>query len=136
MSRRRFRRADRSLLRFPRDARIAGIRTRRAPRSATPTEQGGRPAAVILGAQAICPLRATVRLNLRGGLTIPVDIRRSLALESGGYLIVETTAEGLLLRPALTFPLDECDARDAHAALAAADADPAFLKRRRRRMPR
>jgi AbrB family looped-hinge helix DNA binding protein len=124
------------LLRFPRDARIAGIRSRRRPRGATPTEQGGPPAAVILGAQSICPLRATVRLNLRGGLTIPADIRRSLALESGGSLIVETTPKGLLLRPALTFPLDECDARDAHAALTAVDADPAFLKRRRRRMRR
>ena len=81
-------------------------------------------------------MRATLRLNSRGALTIPADIRRALALESGGSLIAEATPEGLLLRPALLFPLDDSDARQVHAALALTDPVPSCLRRRRRRAPR
>lgn len=125
MSRRRPRRAQRSLLRAPRDA-LPGARAVRRQYRAPRSEQHGPPAAVVLGAPSIQPLRATLRLNLRGGLTIPANLRRALAIDGGGALIAEATSEGLLLRPALTFPLDECDAKDAHRALAMTDPLPSF----------
>lgn len=105
-------------------------------RRAAASNQDGPPAAVVFGAHAFQPLRATLTLNARGGLTIPADVRRALAIEAGGALIAEATAEGLLLRPALTFPLDACDVRDAHRALAMTDPDPLLVGRRRRRVRR
>ena len=61
-------------------------------------------------------------LSGRGGLTIPVEIRRALAIEDGGELVVEATPLGLLLRPVCAFdaePLDADDeARDAVTSLA------------------
>jgi len=134
MSRRRSRLAQRSLLRATRDA-PPGARVVRRQSRGSPSDQDGPPAAVVLGAPSLQPLRATLRLNLRGGLTIPANLRRALAIDAGGALIAEATSEGLLLRPALTFPLDECDAREAHRALAMTDAPP-FPRRRSRRSPR
>jgi hypothetical protein len=69
-------------------------------------EQDGPPAGVVLGACAFDPLRATLTLSPRGGLVIPVELRRALAIEAGGALVVEATADGLLLRPFVAF---ECD---------------------------
>ena len=49
---------------------------------------------------SIDPLRAVLVITARGGLTIPAAMRRALALDPGGRLLVETTPDGVLLRPA------------------------------------
>ena len=82
-------------------------------------EQDGPPAGVILGAGRFDPLRATLVLNVRGGLTIPAELRRALAIEGGGELVVEATPQGLLLRPVYAFDVDEEASSPArHEALA------------------
>ena len=76
-------------------------------------EQDGPPAGVILGAGRFDPLRATLLLSVRGGLTIPAELRRALAIEEGGELIAEATPHGLLLRPVFAFAVDGAEAPDA-----------------------
>ena len=84
---------------------------------------------------SIDPLRAVLVITARGGLTIPAAMRRALALDPGGRLLVETTPEGVLLRPATHVAFDPLDARQARAVFARdLAAEEAFLRRRRRRV--
>lgn len=79
------------------------------------------------------PLQSTLIVGARGGLTIPRAMRRALAIDPGGSVVAELTPEGVLLRPALTFPMSRCDVREARAALSAEDGIERFLRKRRRR---
>jgi len=79
------------------------------------------------------PLQVTLIVGPRGGLTIPRAMRNALAIDPGGSLIAQLTPQGVLLRPALTFPMSRCDVRDVRAALAVEDGLDRFLRRRRRR---
>jgi AbrB family looped-hinge helix DNA binding protein len=47
-----------------------------------------------------------VSINQRGVLTLPKDIRVRYGLEEGGQIVVEETDDGILLRPAITFPIE------------------------------
>jgi len=76
-------------------------------------EQDGPPAGVILGAGRFDPLRATLVLSVRGGLKIPVELRRALAIEEGGELVAEATPQGLLLRPVFAFAVEDTESRRA-----------------------
>ena len=49
---------------------------------------------------------ATVQVNERGGLTLPKELRRTLGLEKGGVIMVEPAEGGLLLRPAVAYPIE------------------------------
>jgi antitoxin PrlF len=51
-------------------------------------------------------MTATVTINQRGNLTLPAAIRKEMGLSANDQMIVETTAEGILLRPAITMPLE------------------------------
>lgn len=51
-------------------------------------------------------MRVTVTITERGVVTLPAKIRRELGLRGGDQLLAETTPEGLLLRPAVTLPLE------------------------------
>ena len=70
-------------------------------------------------------MQATLTINSRGVVTLPAKLRQAMGLKADDQLIAETTPQGLLLRPAVTLPLDiyspervqEFDA--AEAALAA-----------------
>ena len=42
----------------------------------------------------------------RGVVTLPAKLRRTLGLKPEDHLIAETTPEGLLLRPAVTLPVE------------------------------
>jgi antitoxin PrlF len=96
-------------------------------------ERIGPQAFAAFGTMALEPLQTTLIVNPRGGLTIPRAMRSALALDPGGSLIAQLTPEGVLLRPAITFPLSESDARQVRAALAVeADLDR-FLRKRKRR---
>jgi AbrB family looped-hinge helix DNA binding protein len=51
-------------------------------------------------------MRATVTITNRGVVTLPAKLRQALGLEANDQLIAEITPEGLLLRPAVTLPLE------------------------------
>jgi AbrB family looped-hinge helix DNA binding protein len=45
-------------------------------------------------------------INDRGVITIPAALRRAFGLEAGAELILEETPEGILLRPAVSVPIE------------------------------
>ena len=45
-------------------------------------------------------------MNRRGVITLPARLRKALGLKADDQLIAETTSEGLLLRPAVTLPVE------------------------------
>jgi len=47
-----------------------------------------------------------VSINQRGVLTLPKDLRVKYGLEEGGQMVVQETDDGILLRPAITFPIE------------------------------
>ncbi len=51
-------------------------------------------------------MKATVTITSRGVITLPAKLRQSLGLKADDHLIAETTQEGLLLRPAITLPME------------------------------
>lgn len=75
-------------------------------------------------------MRATVTINSRGVVTLPAKLRQALGLQADDQLIAETTPEGLLLRPAVTLPVElysparEREFDEAEAELAEALARP------------
>ena len=46
------------------------------------------------------------RIGKRGTFVIPARLRRIFGLEEGAEVIAEETAEGILLRPAVTVPIE------------------------------
>jgi AbrB family looped-hinge helix DNA binding protein len=51
-------------------------------------------------------MKATLTITSRGVVTLPAKLRQALGLKADDQLIAETTPEGLLLRPAVTLPLE------------------------------
>jgi len=51
-------------------------------------------------------MKATVTITSRGVITLPAKLRQALGLKGDDQLIAETTAEGLLLRPAVVLPVE------------------------------
>jgi len=51
-------------------------------------------------------MKATVTITSRGIITLPAKLRQSMGLKADDHLIAETTPEGLLLRPAITLPVE------------------------------
>lgn len=51
-------------------------------------------------------MQTTLTINSRGVITLPAKLRRSMGLKTDDQLIAETTPKGLLLRPAVTLPLE------------------------------
>jgi bifunctional DNA-binding transcriptional regulator/antitoxin component of YhaV-PrlF toxin-antitoxin module len=45
-------------------------------------------------------------MTSRGVVTLPAKLRQALGLKADDLLIAETTPEGLLLRPAVTLPVE------------------------------
>ena len=89
-------------------------------------------------------MRAPVTVNRRGVITLPAKLRQALGLKADDQLIAETTPEGLLLRPAVTLPVeiytdarvrefDRAEAELAQALKPAASRKAAPRKRTRRR---
>lgn len=70
-------------------------------------------------------MQATLTINSRGVVTLPAKLRQAMGLKADDQLIAETTPEGLLLRPAVTLPLElytaerveEFDAAEAELAV-------------------
>lgn len=82
-------------------------------------------------------MKATLTISSRGLVTLPAKLRQAMGLKADDLLIAETTPEGLLLRPAVTLPVEmysdkrirEFDAAEAEAEAEAAEA----LARKRRK---
>jgi hypothetical protein len=51
-------------------------------------------------------MQATLTINSRGVVTVPAKLRHAMGLKANDLLIAETTPQGLLLRPAVTLPLE------------------------------
>ena len=51
-------------------------------------------------------MRATVTISSRGVVTLPAKLRQALGLQADDHLLAEATPEGLLLRPAVTVPIE------------------------------
>lgn len=51
-------------------------------------------------------MRIPLTITSRGVITLPARLRRELGLKADDQLIAETTEEGLLLRPAVTLPIE------------------------------
>lgn len=76
-------------------------------------------------------MKVTLTITSRGLVTLPAKLRRELGLKADDQLIAETTPEGLLLRPAVTLPVElysEARVREFDAAEAELGA---FLKKKR-----
>jgi len=51
-------------------------------------------------------MQATLSISGRGLIAIPAEMRREVGLSPHDNLIAETTTEGILLRPAITLPVE------------------------------
>ena len=51
-------------------------------------------------------MKATLTVTSRGVVTLPARLRQAMGLKADDQLIAEITPEGLLLRPAVTLPLE------------------------------
>ena len=51
-------------------------------------------------------MKTILTVTGRGVVTLPAKLRQALGLKPADQLIAETTPEGLLLRPAVTLPVE------------------------------
>lgn len=51
-------------------------------------------------------MRATISVSGRGLIAIPAEMRKAAGIRPQDTLLAETTTEGILLRPALTLPIE------------------------------
>ena len=51
-------------------------------------------------------MKTTLTITERGVITLPAKLRHALGLSANDQLIAETTPDGLLLRPAVTLPIE------------------------------
>ena len=51
-------------------------------------------------------MKITLAISSRGVITLPAKPRKALGLQAHDLLIAEATADGLLLRPAVTLPVE------------------------------
>ncbi len=51
-------------------------------------------------------MNATLTLTDRGVISLPAALRRAVGLRPNDQVIAETTPEGILLRPAITLPIE------------------------------
>jgi bifunctional DNA-binding transcriptional regulator/antitoxin component of YhaV-PrlF toxin-antitoxin module len=66
-------------------------------------------------------MTATIQINKRGNLTLPMPFRKMLGLEKGGVILAEQSDQGIVLKPAVAFSIEmysdsrvaEFDAADA-----------------------
>ncbi|MDH5255767.1 MAG: AbrB/MazE/SpoVT family DNA-binding domain-containing protein [Gammaproteobacteria bacterium] len=77
--------------------------------------------------------RVIIRKSSRGTLTLPAKLRQSLGLKADDQLIAETVPGGLLLRPAVTLPVEMyTDERLAEFEAAEAELASALARKKRR----
>jgi len=47
-----------------------------------------------------------IQVNERGSLTLPKSLRKALGIERGGVVMAELSTDGLVLKPAVSFPIE------------------------------
>lgn len=78
-------------------------------------------------------MKATLVVTSRGVITLPAKLRDALGIKPDDHLIAETTPEGLLLRPAVTLPLElYTDKRVAEFDAAEAELDKVLRRKKGR----
>jgi AbrB family looped-hinge helix DNA binding protein len=80
-------------------------------------------------------MKATLTVTSRGVVTLPAKLRAALGLKPDDHLIAETTPEGLLLRPAVTLPV-EVYSEKRIGEFDEAEADLEKVLNRRKKTPR
>ena len=80
-------------------------------------------------------MKTTLTVTSRGVVTLPAKLREALGLKADDQLIAETTPEGLLLRPAVTLPVEIYSAKRV-AEFDAAEAELDKLLRRKKKPAR
>ena len=82
-------------------------------------------------------MKTTLTISSRGLVTLPAKIRQAMGLKPDDLLIAETTPEGLLLRPAVTLPVEMyTDRRVREFDAAEADLAKVLAARRRKKSTR
>ncbi|WP_421996917.1 AbrB/MazE/SpoVT family DNA-binding domain-containing protein [Reyranella sp.] len=76
-------------------------------------------------------MKTTLTVTDRGTITLPAKLRRQLGIKAEDQLIAEATSEGLLLRPAVTLPV-EIYTEERIAEFDGAEAELAEFYRRKR----
>lgn len=77
-------------------------------------------------------MKATLTVTSRGVVTLPAKLRAALGLKPDDHLIAETTPEGLLLRPAVTLPVEVySDQRIGEFDQAEADLEKALTRKKK-----
>lgn len=56
------------------------------------------------------PISESSRIGKRGTFVIPAKLRRRFGMEEGSTVIAEETAQGILIRPAVTIAVEMYDA--------------------------
>ena len=51
-------------------------------------------------------MKTTLTVTERGVITLPAKLRQAMGLAANDQLIAETTPDGLLLKPAVTLPIE------------------------------
>jgi bifunctional DNA-binding transcriptional regulator/antitoxin component of YhaV-PrlF toxin-antitoxin module len=78
-------------------------------------------------------MTATIQINARGNLTLPKPMRKRLGLEKGGVVMAESSEQGILLKPAVAFPIEMySDSRVAEFDEAEAELQNHLAKKRRK----
>jgi AbrB family looped-hinge helix DNA binding protein len=80
-------------------------------------------------------MKTTLTVTDRGTITLPAKLRRQLGIKADDQLIAEATPEGLLLRPAVTLPVEVYSAARI-TEFDAAEAELGEVLRRRRKASR
>ena len=81
-------------------------------------------------------MKTALTITSRGVVTLPAKLRREMGLKADDQLIAETTPDGLLLRPAVTLPVEMySEARIREFDEAEADLAKALAPRRRKAPP-
>jgi AbrB family looped-hinge helix DNA binding protein len=77
-------------------------------------------------------MKTTLTVTRRGVVTLPAKLRQALGIKGDDQLIAETTPEGLLLRPAITLPIEiYSDERVREFDAAEAELDKALRRRKK-----
>ena len=51
-------------------------------------------------------MAAPIQINQRGNMTLPKPLRKMLGIEKGGVVMAEPSDQGILLKPAVAFPIE------------------------------
>ena len=51
----------------------------------------------------------TIQINERGSLTLPKALRKLLGIEKGGVVMAESGVGGIMIKPAVAFPIELYD---------------------------